>query len=204
MPFSGGAEGSYSEQLADGLASGLSERLSALPQLAVRSQNSVLSYKRGRLDPEAVAQSLEVKTLITGSLTVDDERLSVHIQLIADNGNTMSATTYTVRPSELLSVQRRIIADVTQKLGVTPSAAQLSESLRQQTSDEEAYQLYLRGRYFFNRRLREDYYKGIEYFRRATERDPRYALAYAGIADCYGLLGAYMILRPAEAFNPAR
>lgn len=205
MPFSGGAEGSYSEQLADGLANGLSERLSTLPQLAVRSQNSVLSYKRRQLDPKAVAQSLEVKTLITGSLTVDEERLSVHIQLIdADNGDTMSANTYTVRPSELLSVERRIIADVTQKLGVTPSAAQLSESLRQQTSDEEAYQLYLRGRYFFNRRLREDYYKGIEYFRRATERDPRYALAYAGIADCYGLLGAYMILRPAEAFNPAR
>jgi serine/threonine protein kinase/tetratricopeptide (TPR) repeat protein len=204
MPFSGGAEGSYSEQLANGLANGLSERLSSLPQLAVLSQNSVLSYKRRRLDPKTVAQSLGVETVMTGSLTVDEERLSIQIQLIADNGNTMSANTYTVRPSELLSVQRRIIADVTQKLGVTPSAAQLSESLRQQTNDEEAYQLYLRGRYFFNRRLTEDFYKGIEYFRRATERDPQYALAYAGIADCYGLLGAYMTLSPAEAFKPAR
>ncbi len=136
---------------------------------------------------------------------MDEERLSVKIQLIdAENGDTTSNNTYTVRPSELLSVQRRIIADVTQKLIVTPSAEQLNESLRQQTNDEEAYQLYLRGRYFFNRRLLEDFYKGIEYFRRATERDPRYALAYAGLADCYGLLGAYMHLRPAEAFNPAR
>lgn len=205
MPFSGGAEGSYSEQLADGLANGLSERLSSLPQLAVLPQNSVLSYKRRQLDPKTVAQSLGVETLMTGSLTVDEERLSVKIQLIdAENGDTTSNNTYTVRPSELLSVQRRIIADVTQKLGVTPSAEQLNESLRQQTNDEEAYQLYLRGRYFFNRRLLEDFYKGIEYFRRATERDPRYALAYAGLADCYGLLGAYMHLRPAEAFNPAR
>lgn len=136
MPFSGGVEGSYSEQLADGLANGLSERLSSLPQLSVVSQNSVLSYKRSQLDPRAVAESLGVQTIMTGSLTVDEERLSVQIQLIdADNGNTMSDNTYTVRPSELLSVERRIIGDVTQKLGVTPSPAQLSESLRQQILD---------------------------------------------------------------------
>ena len=205
MPFSGGAEGSYSEQLADGLANGLTERLSVLPQLAVPSHHSVLNYKRRQLDPKTMAQSLGVETLLIGSLTVDDERLSVQVQLIdANSGDNMWGGTYAVRPTELLTVQRQIITDVTQELGVTPSAAELSQSLRQQTGDEEAYRLYLLGRYFFNRRKKEDYYKGIEYFRRAIERDPNYALAYAGLADSYGLLGAYIELPPAEAFNPAR
>ena len=205
MSFSGGIEGSYSEQLADGLANGLTERLSGLPQFAVPSHHSVLSYKRRQLDPKTMAQSLGVETLLTGSLAVDDERLNVQVQLIdANSGNNMWGGTYAVRPSELLTIERQIVRDVTQRLGVTPSAAQLSQSLRQQTGDEEAYRLYLLGRYFFNRRKGEDYYKGIEYFRRAIDRDPKYALAYAGLADCYGLLGAYIYLPPAEAFNAAR
>ena len=204
MPFSGGAEGSYSEQLADGLANGLTERLSSLPQLAVPSHHSVLSYKRRQLDPKTMAQSLGVEALLTGSLAVDDERLNVQVQLIdAKSGNNIWSGTYAVRLSELLTIQRQIVRDVTQQLGVTPSASQLSQSLRHQTRDEEAYQLYLLGRYFFNSRRKEDYYKGIEYFRRALERDPNYALAYAGLADCYGLLAAYTHLPP-EAFNAAR
>jgi tetratricopeptide (TPR) repeat protein len=103
-----------------------------------------------------------------------------------------------------MALQGQITRDVTQALGFTPSSEELKRSTRRYTEDEEAYRFYLMGRYFFNKRTKDGFHKGIEYFRRATEKDPAYALAYAGMADCYGLLGAYMVMDAHEAFSSAR
>jgi serine/threonine protein kinase len=108
------------------------------------------------------------------------------------------------KPSEVLPVRKRIPADATRELKVAASTEELNRSEKHYTEDDEAYRLYLMGRYFFNKRTREDFYKGIEYFSRAAERDPAYALAYAGLADCYGLLGAYMVMETHAAFTSAR
>jgi tetratricopeptide (TPR) repeat protein len=114
------------------------------------------------------------------------------------------ASTYKAKPSEVFVVQARIALDVTRELGVVASVEELSHPARDYTKDDEAYQLYLMGRYFFNKRTPENYYKGMEYFLQAVEKDPSYALAYAGIADCYGLLGIYGSMEQHLAFTSAR
>ncbi|HKR11654.1 MAG TPA: protein kinase [Pyrinomonadaceae bacterium] len=200
MPFSG--EGMYSEQLAEGITDGLIGQLSRLPQISIPSHNSVYSYKGGQHSLQTIGRSLGVETLMVGEVEMNDDNLKVRVQLLdAGTGESIWAGAYESKPSEVLAVQGRITADVTLELGVS---ADLSPPARHYTTDNEAYVLYLKGRYFFNKRTEENYHKGIEYFRQAVKKDPSYALAHAGIADCYGLLGAYLLMDPHLAFTSAR
>ncbi|HEX7332884.1 MAG TPA: protein kinase, partial [Pyrinomonadaceae bacterium] len=203
MPFS--AQDMYSEQIAEGITDDLIGNLSRLPQLYVPSYNSVYSYKVRRQSPQTIGRSLGVETLLVGEVTMVDESLKVHVQLLyVGTGKSVWANTYEAKPSEVLAVQRRIRADVTREFGVAASSEELSHPVRYHTKDNEAYRLYLLGRYFFNKRTRDDYHKGIEKFGQAVEKDPSFALPYAGIADCYGLLGAYYLMDPHLAFTSAR
>jgi serine/threonine protein kinase/tetratricopeptide (TPR) repeat protein len=205
MPFSDKGQGASSGHLAEGMTDGLIGHLSRLPQLFIPSHNSVYNYKGQKQSPRAVGRALGVETLMVGNVAADDESLRVSVELLdVDSGEAIWRNTYEAKPSEVLAVQRRITADVTRELAVAASAEELSHSARNYTENEEAYRLYLMGRYFFNKRTKEDFHKGIEYFRQASERDPSYALAYAGMADCYGLLGAYMVMETHAAFTSAR
>ncbi|MET0626679.1 MAG: protein kinase [Pyrinomonadaceae bacterium] len=205
MPFTNTSQGAYAEQLAEGITDGLTGHLSRLPQLYVPSHNSVYYYKGRQQSPRTVGRALGTETLLVGDIAVDERSLRVSVRLLdVDSGEAIWGDTYEAKPSELLSVQRRITADVTRELGVKASAEALNHSARNYTEDDEAYRLYLMGRYFFNKRTKEGFHKGIEYFRRAAEKDPSYALAYAGMADCYGLLGAYMVMETHAAFTSAR
>jgi TolB-like protein len=205
MPFSDKGRGAHSGHLAEGMTDGLIGHLSRLPQLFIPSHNSVYNYKGQKQSPRAVGRALGVETLMVGNVAADDESLRVSVELFdVDSGEAIWRNTYEAKPSEVLAVQRRIAADVTRELAVAASAEELNHSARNYTEDEEAYRLYLMGRYFFNKRTKEDFHKGIEYFRQAAEKDPSYALAYAGMADCYGLLGAYMVMETHAAFTSAR
>jgi serine/threonine protein kinase/tetratricopeptide (TPR) repeat protein len=205
LPFSNTGQGTYSEQLAEGITDGLTDHLSRLPQLSVPPHNSVYSYKGRQQSPQIIARSLGVETMMIGNVAVDDESLSVGVELLdVGSGESIWSNEYKTKPSEVLAVQRQITADVTRELGVVVSAEELSQLARDYTKSDDAYRLYLMGRYFFNKRTKEDFYKGIEYFRQAVDKDPSYALAYAGLADCYGLLGAYMVMEAHFAFTSAR
>lgn len=205
MPFAVSGDDAYSEQLAEGITDGLAGHLSRLPQVFVPSHNSVYIYKGRQLDPQKAGRELGVEALLVGSLAVEDQNLHVSVELVdAITGKTIWQRTYTARSFEVMALQRQITADLIQELGVTPSAEELRHSAHEYTQDEEAYRLYVMGRYFFNKRKKMDFYRAIEYFRRATEKDPSYALAYAGLADCYGLLGAYLVMDAHEAFSSAR
>ena len=204
MPFSDMGQGTYSEQLAEGITDGLTEYLSRLPQLSIPSHNSVYSYKNRRQNPQTIGRTLGVETLMVGDVAVDHESLRVSVQLLdVSSGESIWDKKYEVKPSEVLTVQKWITADVVRELGIT-SAGEMTYSARHYTENDEAYRLYLMGRYFFNKRRREDFPRAIEYFRQAVEKDPSYALAYAGMADCYGLLGAYFLMETHEAFASAR
>jgi eukaryotic-like serine/threonine-protein kinase len=203
MPFS--SQGTYSEHLAEGITDGLIGHLSRLPQLYIPSHNSVYSYKDGQHSRQTIGRLLGVETLMVGEVAIDDESLKVHVQLLdVGTGESVWANTYEAKTSELLAVQGRITADVTRELGVTVSPEELSHPAQHYTRNEEAYRLYSMGRYFFNKRTPENYHKGIEYFRQALEKDPSYALAYAGIADCYLLMGIYGVTDHHSAFTSAR
>lgn len=203
MPFTG--QGMYSEQLAEGITDGLIGQLSRLPQLSVPSHTSVYNFKDGQRSPQTIGRSLGVETLMAGDVALDNESLKVRVRLLdAGTGELLWANTYESKPSEVLGIQRWITADVTRELGVAASVEDLSQSVRHYTTSNEAYRLYSLGRYFFNQRIPENYHKGIEYYRQAVEKDPSFALAYVGIADCYNLLGAYGLMENRVAFTAAR
>src|SRR6185503_19891734 len=112
--------------------------------------------------------------------------------------------TYDVKSSEVLTLQRRLTADVMRELGVVVKPEELTHATDHHTENEEGYADYMMGRYFFSKRIKDDFFRGIEYFRQAIQKDPSYAPAYAGMGDCYGLLGAYMVMPTHEAFTSAR
>ena len=169
MPFS--SKSMYSEHLAEGITDGLIGHLSRLPQLYVPSHNSAYSYKGRQDSPQTIGHSLGVETLLVGEVAMDDESLKVRVQLLdVGSGESVWANTYEAEPSEVLAVQRRITADVTRELGVAASGEELNHPAREYTKDNEAYRLYLMGRYFFNKRTSENYYKGIKFFRQAVEK----------------------------------
>lgn len=205
MPFSDMGQGTYSEQLAKGITEGLTEHLSRLPQLSIRSHNSVSSYKRRQHSPQTIGRSLGVERLLIGDVAVNDASLRVSVELLdVDSGDSIWSNTYDAKSSEVLTIQRRLTADVMHALGVVVKPEELIQSTVHHTENEEAYWNYTMGRYFFNKRTKNDFHKGIEYFRQAIEKDPSYAPAYAGMADCYSLLGAYMVMGHHEAFTFAR
>jgi eukaryotic-like serine/threonine-protein kinase len=203
MPFTG--QGMYSEQIAEDITDGLIGNLSRLPQLSIPLQNSVYSYQDRQQNLETIGRSLGVETLIAGDVAIDNESLKVRVQLLdVGTGKSVWANTYEGKSSEVLAVQARITTDVTRELGVAASTEELSHFARHFTKSEEAYRLYSMGRSLFNKRTVESSKKGIEYFRQAVEKDPSYALAYAGIADCYVLLGVYEGMERRSTYTSAR
>lgn len=205
MPFSDMGQGTYSEQLAKGITEGLTENFSRQPQLTIRSHNSVSSYKRRQHSPQTIGRSLGVDRLLIGDVAVDEASLKVSVELLdVGSGDSIWTNTYDAKSSGVLTIQRRLTADVMRELGVGVKPEELTYSTGHHTENEEAYWNYMMGRYFFNKRLEDDFHKGLEYFRQAVEKDPSYAPAYAGMADCYGLLGAFMVMKPHEAFESAR
>ena len=205
MPFSDMGQGTYSEQLAKGITEGLTEHLSQLPQLSIRSHNSVSSYKRRQHSPQTIGRSLGVDKLLIGDVAVDDASLKVSVELVdVGSGDSIWTNTYDAKSSEVLTIQRQLTADVMHELGVVVKPEELTHSTSHHTENEEAYWNYMMGRYFFNKRTKDDFHRGIEYFRQAVQKDPSYAPAYAGMADCYGLLGAYLVMGADEAFTTAR
>jgi serine/threonine protein kinase/tetratricopeptide (TPR) repeat protein len=203
MPFTG--QGTYSEQIAEGITDGVIENLSRRPQLSIPLHNSVYSYQGRPQNLETIGRSLEVDMLIAGDVTIDNESLKVRVQLLdVSTGKSVWANTYDAKSSEVLAVQAHITTDITRELGVAASAEELSHFARHFTKNEEAYRLYLMGRSFFNKRTVDNSKKGIEYFRQAVEKDPSYALAYAGIADCFVLLGVYEGMDRPAAYTSAR
>jgi serine/threonine protein kinase/Tfp pilus assembly protein PilF len=205
MPFSDMGQGTFSEELADGITEDLTVYLSRLPQLSIRSHNSVSSYKRRQHSPQTIGRSLGVETLLVGDVAVDAANLRVIVELLdVGSGVSIWTNTYEAKSSEVLTMHRRITADVMRELGMVVKPQELIHSMGHYPENEEAYWDYMMGRYFFNKRLKEDLHRAIGHFRQAIEKDPSYALAYAGMADCYGLLGAFMVMKPHEAFTSAR
>lgn len=203
MPFS--AQDMYSKRIAEGITDDLIVNLSRQPQLSISLGSSVYRDKGWQQHLQTIRRSLGVETLVVGEVAMDNGSLKVGVQLLdVGTGKSVWASTYEANPAEDLAVQERILADVTRELGVAASAEELSHSARHYAKNDEAHRLYLLGRYFFNKRTSENCYKAIEKFRQAVEKDPSYALAYAGIADCYVLLGVYEGMERHSAFTSAR
>jgi adenylate cyclase len=191
MPFQNRSSDADSEYLSDGLAESLIYRLSQLPNLKVSPTSAVMRYKGKELDAQKIAAELGVQAVMSGRMTQRGENLSISVELIdAANNKIIWGEQYERKMSDLLATQREIANVVTLKLQLRLSGEETKGLTKRYTQDNEAYQLYLKGRFYWNKRTPEGLKTALEQFRAASEKDPNFALAYVGMADSH-LVGLY-------------
>jgi DNA-binding winged helix-turn-helix (wHTH) protein/TolB-like protein/Tfp pilus assembly protein PilF len=183
------------ESLELGMADALITRLGRFRQIVVRPTNTVAKYLDAAPptpDPVAAARELKVEAILDGSIQRQGERMRVTARLLeAENGLTLWSDTFDTNFTDIFAVQDSISEQIVQSLHLEMSAdSDGVKSSRRETADAEAYGLYLKGRFFWNKRTEADFKKAIEFFEQAIAKDPNYALAYVGIADSY-LNGGY-------------
>lgn len=204
LPFQNKSGNADSEYLSDGLSESLIYRLSQLPNLKVSPTSSVLRYKGRDSDITQIAKELEVDAVMSGRLVQRGDDLTISVELIdASTKKLLWAEQYDRKMSDLLATQREIATAITEKLQLKLSGDEKGLS-KKYTNNNEAYQLYLKGRYHFAKRTREDIFKSIDYYQQAIKLDPNFALAYARVAEAYTQLPMYPYSSPGEAGPKAK
>jgi len=205
MPFVNVGADPNTEYLSDGITENLINNLSQLPKLRVVPRGRVFRYKGREVDLEKVGKELNVRAVLTGRVVQRGDSLNIQTELVdvaADSQ--LWGQQYNRKFSEIIPVQEEIAKEVSEKLHLRPSVEEQKRLVKRYTENPEAHQLYLKGRYLWNRRTGETLKRAAEYFQQAIDRDPSYALAWTGLADCYALYGAYEITSPKEAFPKAK
>ncbi len=188
LPFQNRSTEADSEYLSDGLAESLIYRLSQLPNLKVSPTSVVFRYKGQQVDPIKVGKDLGVSAVLSGRITQRGDNLTISAELVDVRYNKLLwGEQYDRKTSELLATQREIAREIVDTLKLRVSGQERGLA-KHYTESNEAYQLYLKGRFYFNKRSEEGMQKSLEYFQQAIEKDPTFALAYSGLADTYDLL----------------
>ncbi|MGB7201031.1 MAG: tetratricopeptide repeat protein [Pyrinomonadaceae bacterium] len=205
LPFENRSGNSDTDYLSDGLADSLIYRLSQLPNLKVSPTSSVMRYKGKETDVAQIAKELEVDAVMSGRLVQRGDDLSISVQLIDSRTKKLIwAEQYDRKMADLLATQREIATTITQKLELKLSGNDAKGITKKYTDSNEAYQLYMRGRYSFGKRTKDQMLRAVEYYQQAVKLDPKFALAYARISETYGSMPAYPYLSPKEAFPEAK
>jgi eukaryotic-like serine/threonine-protein kinase len=205
LPFANGSRDPNAEYLSDGITESLINSLSRLQELRVAARSTVFHYKGRDTNPQKAARDLNVRAVVTGKLTQRGDSLIVQADLVdASSGAQIWGNRYDRKLTEILAVQEEIAREISEKLQPRLTAPEKGRLGKGSTANTDAYQLYLKGRYAWEKRTEEGLGQSIEYFQKAIEKDPGYALAYAGLADSYAVLSSYSIMSPAESFPRAR
>jgi eukaryotic-like serine/threonine-protein kinase len=205
LPFVNTGNDPNTEYLSDGITESLINNLSQLPNLAVMARSSVFRYKGRDIDPQAVARDLKVQAVVTGRIVQRGDQIIVSSELIdARTNRNLWGDQYDRKMSDLLAVQQDITGAVSAKLRERLSSEPKKEIAKGGTSDPEAYQLYLKGRYYWGKRTPEALQKSKEYFNQAIQKDPNYAQAYVGLADYYNVVADYTPVPESEGAAGAR
>ena len=199
MPFVNVGADPNAEYLSDGLTENLINSLSQLPKLRVVPRSTVFRYKGRDLDLQAIGRELTVRTILTGRVVQRGDTLNIQTDLVdvAEDAQLWGGQ-YTRTLADLITVQEEIATAVSDKLRLQPNADEQKGLMRRYTENAEAHQLYLRGQFYWNRRTVPTLKRAVEYFQQAIEKDPGYALAWAGLADCYALYATYGASSPRE------
>ena len=201
LPFVNASNNSEHEYLSDGITGSLINTLATLPKLRVIAQSTVFRYKGREIDPQAVGHELNVRAVLTGRMMQSGGSLRIGTELVdVATGSQLWGAQYTRKPGDIFAIQDEISNEISEKLRLQLTRTEKKQLTKHHTENAEAYRLYLQGRHYWNRWTEEGFYKAIEYFQQAVEKDPNYALAYAGLADSYVLLGWNSYLPPKEAF----
>ena len=200
MPFTNAGGDANTDYLSDGITEGLIGNLAHVPHLKVKSRNSVFRYKGKDVDVQKVGNELGVSALVSGRVVPREGSVEVSAELTDVRDNTeIWGQHYTGKSAEIISLQQQIAGDIAEKLRSKLSVSEKQQVTKQGTQNPEAYELYLKGRYYWNKRTRSDLETAISYFTQAIAKDASYALAYSGLADAYGVLTNYGAM-PSEAY----
>ena len=205
MPFVNASGNADVDYLSDGMTETLIRSLSQLPDLAVKSRSTVFYYKGKETSPKKLGEELSVQAVLLGRVVQRGEDLMLNLELVnTDTQNVIWSEQYERKRSDLVALQSEIAKEVSTKLKSRLSGVDEARVIKASTANPEAYQAYLKGRYYWNRRTPENIIKAIEQFKDATDRDPNYALSYAGLADCYIVLGYYAGTPSSETLPQAK
>jgi serine/threonine protein kinase/lipoprotein NlpI len=190
LPFTNGGDDRIAEYLSDGITEELINRLSQLPQLRVPARATMFRYKGKDLDPQEVGRKLGVSALLMGRVTQGENGLIIQVDLVSvAQGSQLWGAHYNGRPAEIQSMREEIVRDVSKRLRLRLNNEQEQRLVKRDTKDSEAYDLYLKGHYHLEKRTEDGIKRAIDFFQQAIARDSEFALAYAGLADCYILGG---------------
>jgi serine/threonine-protein kinase len=205
MPFVNESGNADVEYLSDGMTETLIKSLSNLSSLDVKPRSAVFRYKGKDTDLQTIAKELNVQAILNGIVAQRGDQLTLSLELVDAQKNSVIWTErYQRKQSDLVSLQSEIAKDVSTNLKAKLSGAEETKVTRTATADPEAYQAYLKGRYYWNRRTAENLKKAIEQFKSATDRDPDYALAFVGLADCYAVFSEYAGTTTSETIPQAK
>jgi eukaryotic-like serine/threonine-protein kinase len=186
LPFTNGGGDANTDYLSDGITESLIGNLAHVPQLKVKSRNSVFRYKGKDVDVQRAGNELGVAALVSGRVIPRGDRIEVSAELTNVRDNTeIWGQHYSSKSIDIISLQQQIAGDLAEKLRSKLSASQKQQVTKQGTKNPEAYELYLKGRYLWNKRTPPDVALAMSYFNQAIAKDPGYALAYSGLADAY-------------------
>ena len=193
------------EYISDGLTESIINNLSQLTNLRVIARSSVFRYKGKDLDVQAIGRELNVRSVLVGQVKEDGDELRIAVELMDVQGNrSIWGDTYQRKTGDIQAVQKEIARNVSEKLRLKLTGADQTQLTKTYTDNGEAYQAYLKGRYHWNKRTDESFKKATEFFQEAIKKDPEYALAYTGLADCYTLRSDYGFLPSQEGYALAK
>lgn len=205
LPFKPIGAGEEDEYLGLGMADALITKLSNIRKINIRPTSAVRKYDAPDQDPVAAGRELRVEAVVEGGVQRVGDRIRVTVQLVSvRDGTPLWAEKFDERFTDIFAVQDRISEQVARSLPLSLSSAEKEMLSKRYTANSEAYQLYLKGRYFSDKRTEEGLKRGLEHFQQAIDLDPNYALAYAGLADSYILLSMYGALPPKESLPRAK
>jgi eukaryotic-like serine/threonine-protein kinase len=202
LPFVNVGGDQSTEYLSDGITESIINNLSQLPQLSVRSFSAVAHFKSKEVNPQVSGNELNVRAVLTGRLVRRGDEFVISAELVDVRGNRQIwGSQYTRRVDDILAIQEEISREISEKLRLQLTGAEKQRLNRRPTVDPAAFQLYLQGRYQWNKRTLEGLQQSIDYFQQAIQKDSQYALAFAGKADAYALLADFNVL-PAREVLP--
>ena len=205
LPFTNATNDANAEYLSDGITEGIINKLSQLPKLKVMARSTAFRYKGRDADAQTVGRELRVRAVLSGRLQYVGDRFIVNVELVDSlDGSQIWGETYNSAIADLLKVQEDVSGEIAEALRLKLTGAEKKKLRKRHTENSEAYQLYLKGRYQWNKRTEESLKRGIALFREAIDSDPAFASAYSGLADSFVTLATNIPLPPHEAMPKAK
>ena len=204
IPFTNESADTNMEYLSDGISESLTNNLSQLPNLRVAARSAVFRYKGKETDPQKIGRDLQVSAVLTGRLLRQGDTLIVRAELVDVANGSQLWGVQSRKPQDVFALQEDLAREISEKLKWRLTGEEKQRLTKRYTDNAEAYQLYLEGRYHWNKRNPDNYRKALEYFQQAIDKDPAYALAYAGMADTWAQISFFNVLPPREVMPKAK